>query len=62
MGNGTSAWGQSSRGCRGWGEGGHDSSGPYDRGNAPAGSGSCKEGNEIKNNKALYILNFILKH
>ncbi|XP_016136668.1 trinucleotide repeat-containing gene 6C protein-like isoform X3 [Sinocyclocheilus grahami] len=43
--NGTSAWGQSSRGCGGWGEGGHDSNGGlYGRGNAPAGSGSCQEG------------------
>ncbi|RXN14228.1 trinucleotide repeat-containing gene 6C protein-like [Labeo rohita] len=42
--NGTSAWGQPSRGCGGWGEGGHDSSGPYGRGNAPVGSGSCQEG------------------
>ncbi|KTG47283.1 hypothetical protein cypCar_00039064 [Cyprinus carpio] len=41
--NGTSAWGQPSRGCGGWGEGGHDSNGPYGRGNAPAGSGSCQE-------------------
>ncbi|XP_043097318.1 trinucleotide repeat-containing gene 6C protein isoform X1 [Puntigrus tetrazona] len=41
MDNGTSAWGQPSRG---WGEGGHDSSGPYGRGNAPAGPGSCQEG------------------
>lgn len=46
--NGTSAWGQPSRGCGGWGEGGHDSSGPYGRGNAPVGSGSCQEGNEMK--------------
>uniref|UniRef100_A0A8C2CB91 Trinucleotide repeat-containing gene 6C protein n=1 Tax=Cyprinus carpio TaxID=7962 RepID=A0A8C2CB91_CYPCA len=39
--NGTSTWGQPSRGCGRWGEGGHDSNGPYGRGNAPAGSGSC---------------------
>ncbi|XP_026069718.1 trinucleotide repeat-containing gene 6C protein-like isoform X3 [Carassius auratus] len=41
--NGTSAWGQPSRGCGGLGEGGHDSNGPYGRGNALAGSGSCQE-------------------
>ncbi|XP_059416495.1 trinucleotide repeat-containing gene 6C protein-like isoform X2 [Carassius carassius] len=41
--NGTSAWGQPSRGYGGLGEGGHDSNGSYGRGNALAGSGSCQE-------------------
>ncbi|XP_048054053.1 trinucleotide repeat-containing gene 6C protein isoform X1 [Megalobrama amblycephala] len=42
--NGTSAWGQPTKGCGRWGESAHDSSGPYGRGNAPAGSGPCQEG------------------
>ncbi|XP_056102147.1 trinucleotide repeat-containing gene 6C protein [Rhinichthys klamathensis goyatoka] len=44
--NGTSAWGQGqpTKSCGGWGESAYDSSGPYGRGNAPAGSGPCQEG------------------
>lgn len=42
--NGTSAWGQSSRGRGGWSEGSRDSSGSYGRGNAPAVSSPCQEG------------------
>lgn len=37
--NGTSAWGKPPRGCGGWGDGGHESAGPYGRGNVPPGSG-----------------------
>lgn len=45
--NGTSSWGQGqpTKSCGGWGESAYDSRGPYGRGNAPAGSGPCQEGN-----------------
>ncbi|TRY56386.1 hypothetical protein DNTS_034978 [Danionella cerebrum] len=42
--NGTSAWGQPTRVCGGWGEGARDSNGSFGRGNPPAGSGPCQEG------------------
>ncbi|XP_030636904.1 trinucleotide repeat-containing gene 6C protein isoform X2 [Chanos chanos] len=41
--NGTSAWGKPPRGCGGWGEGGHEPTGPYGRGNAHPGSAPCKQ-------------------
>ncbi|XP_031730440.1 trinucleotide repeat-containing gene 6C protein isoform X1 [Anarrhichthys ocellatus] len=39
--NGTSAWGKPPAG---WGDGGHESSGPYGRANGPTGSSACKPG------------------
>ncbi|XP_077936380.1 trinucleotide repeat-containing gene 6C protein isoform X4 [Gasterosteus aculeatus] len=42
--NGTSAWGKSTGGVGGWGDGGHESSGPYGRPNGPTGSSACKPG------------------
>uniref|UniRef100_A0A3Q4FY56 Trinucleotide repeat-containing gene 6C protein n=1 Tax=Neolamprologus brichardi TaxID=32507 RepID=A0A3Q4FY56_NEOBR len=40
--NGTSAWGKPPGGVGGWGDGGHESSGPYGRGSGPPGSAPCK--------------------
>ncbi|XP_019939758.2 trinucleotide repeat-containing gene 6C protein isoform X2 [Paralichthys olivaceus] len=42
--NGTSAWGKPTRGVGGWGDGSHETSGPYGRANAPPGSTPCKPG------------------
>ncbi|XP_063739200.1 trinucleotide repeat-containing gene 6C protein isoform X1 [Eleginops maclovinus] len=42
--NGTSAWGKTSGGVGGWGDGGHEPSGPYGRANGPTGSAPCKPG------------------
>ncbi|XP_074521638.1 trinucleotide repeat-containing gene 6C protein isoform X1 [Halichoeres trimaculatus] len=42
--NGTSAWGKPQGGVGGWGEGGHEPSGPYGRPNGPPGSAPCKPG------------------
>ncbi|KAJ4944559.1 hypothetical protein JOQ06_013102 [Pogonophryne albipinna] len=42
--NGTSAWGKSTGGAGGWGDGGHEPSGPYGRANGPTGSAPCKPG------------------
>ncbi|KAF1395078.1 hypothetical protein PFLUV_G00007820 [Perca fluviatilis] len=42
--NGTSAWGKPSGGVGGWGDGGHEPSGPYGRANGPTGSAPCKPG------------------
>ncbi|XP_062420576.1 trinucleotide repeat-containing gene 6C protein-like isoform X2 [Pungitius pungitius] len=42
--NGTSAWGKSTGGAGGWGDGGHESSGPYGRPNGPTSSSVCKPG------------------
>ncbi|XP_054460576.1 trinucleotide repeat-containing gene 6C protein [Anoplopoma fimbria] len=42
--NGTSAWGKPTGGEGGWGDGGHESSGPYGRANGPTGSSACKPG------------------
>uniref|UniRef100_A0AAX7TC65 Trinucleotide repeat-containing gene 6C protein n=1 Tax=Astatotilapia calliptera TaxID=8154 RepID=A0AAX7TC65_ASTCA len=42
--NGTSAWGKPPGGVGGWGDGGHESSGPYGRGSGPPGSAPCKPG------------------
>ncbi|XP_053711174.1 trinucleotide repeat-containing gene 6C protein-like [Synchiropus splendidus] len=42
--NGTSAWGKPPGGIVGWGDGGHEPSGPYGRPNAPPGSSLCKSG------------------
>uniref|UniRef100_UPI0037E90C78 trinucleotide repeat-containing gene 6C protein isoform X2 n=1 Tax=Semicossyphus pulcher TaxID=241346 RepID=UPI0037E90C78 len=39
--NGTSAWGKPTGG---WGDGGHEPSGPYGRANGPPGSAPCKPG------------------
>uniref|UniRef100_A0AAX7T697 Trinucleotide repeat-containing gene 6C protein n=1 Tax=Astatotilapia calliptera TaxID=8154 RepID=A0AAX7T697_ASTCA len=39
--NGTSAWGKPPGGVGGWGDGGHESSGPYGRGSGPPGSAPC---------------------
>lgn len=43
--NGTSAWGKPPGGVGGWGDGGHEPSGPYGRANGPPGSAPCKPGN-----------------
>lgn len=43
--NGTSAWGKSPAGVGGWGDGGHEPSGPYARSNGHTGSAPCKSGN-----------------
>uniref|UniRef100_A0A7N6FLR8 Trinucleotide repeat-containing gene 6C protein n=1 Tax=Anabas testudineus TaxID=64144 RepID=A0A7N6FLR8_ANATE len=42
--NGTSAWGKPPCGVGGWGDVGHESSGPYGRANGPPGSAPCKPG------------------
>ncbi|XP_008289881.1 trinucleotide repeat-containing gene 6C protein-like isoform X1 [Stegastes partitus] len=42
--NGTSAWGKPPGGVGGWGDGGHETSGPYGRANGPPGSAPCKPG------------------
>ncbi|KAL7404874.1 hypothetical protein ABVT39_020264 [Epinephelus coioides] len=42
--NGTSAWGKPPGGVGGWGDGGHEPSGPYGRANGPTGSAPCKPG------------------
>ncbi|KAI3353075.1 hypothetical protein L3Q82_019641, partial [Scortum barcoo] len=42
--NGTSAWGKPPGGVGGWGDGGHEPSGPYGRANGPPGSAACKPG------------------
>ncbi|XP_032381396.1 trinucleotide repeat-containing gene 6C protein isoform X2 [Etheostoma spectabile] len=42
--NGTSAWGKPSGGVGGWGDGGHEPSGPYGRANGPTSSAPCKPG------------------
>ncbi|KAM9857702.1 trinucleotide repeat-containing gene 6C protein [Aulostomus maculatus] len=42
--NGTSAWGKPPGGVGGWGDGGHEPSGPYGRGSGPPGSAPCKPG------------------
>uniref|UniRef100_A0A8D0AZY4 Trinucleotide repeat-containing gene 6C protein n=1 Tax=Sander lucioperca TaxID=283035 RepID=A0A8D0AZY4_SANLU len=42
--NGTSAWGKPSGGVGGWGDSGHEPSGPYGRANGPTGSAPCKPG------------------
>ncbi|XP_023146547.2 trinucleotide repeat-containing gene 6C protein-like isoform X2 [Amphiprion ocellaris] len=42
--NGTSAWGKPPGGVGGWGDGGHEPSGPYGRANGPPGSAPCKPG------------------
>ncbi|XP_028273936.1 trinucleotide repeat-containing gene 6C protein isoform X2 [Parambassis ranga] len=42
--NGTSAWGKPPGGVGGWGEGGHEPSGPYGRANGPPASAPCKPG------------------
>uniref|UniRef100_A0A668APC7 Trinucleotide repeat-containing gene 6C protein n=1 Tax=Myripristis murdjan TaxID=586833 RepID=A0A668APC7_9TELE len=42
--NGTSAWGKPPGGVGGWGDGGHEPSGPYGRANGPSGSAPCKPG------------------
>uniref|UniRef100_A0A673CVH1 Trinucleotide repeat-containing gene 6C protein n=1 Tax=Sphaeramia orbicularis TaxID=375764 RepID=A0A673CVH1_9TELE len=39
--NGTSAWGKPPGGVGGWGDGGHEPSGPYGRANGPPGSAPC---------------------
>ncbi|XP_053184769.1 trinucleotide repeat-containing gene 6C protein-like isoform X1 [Scomber japonicus] len=42
--NGTSAWGKPQGSVGGWGDGGHESSGPYGRANGPSGPAPCKPG------------------
>ncbi|XP_054634430.1 trinucleotide repeat-containing gene 6C protein isoform X1 [Dunckerocampus dactyliophorus] len=42
--NGTSAWGKPPGGVGGWGDGGHEPSGPYGRANGPSCSAPCKPG------------------
>ncbi|KAM7394083.1 hypothetical protein PAMP_020904 [Pampus punctatissimus] len=42
--NGTSAWGKPPGGVGGWGDGGHEPSGPYGRANGPPGPVPCKPG------------------
>ncbi|XP_038569684.1 trinucleotide repeat-containing gene 6C protein isoform X1 [Micropterus salmoides] len=42
--NGTSAWGKPQGVVGGWGDGGHEPSGPYGRANGPPGSAPCKPG------------------
>ncbi|TKS67989.1 Trinucleotide repeat-containing gene 6C protein [Collichthys lucidus] len=42
--NGTSAWGKPPGGVGGWGDGGHEPSGPYGRASGPPGSAPCKPG------------------
>ncbi|XP_015251900.1 PREDICTED: trinucleotide repeat-containing gene 6C protein-like [Cyprinodon variegatus] len=42
--NGTSAWGKPPGGLGGWGDGGHEPSGPYVRSNGPTGPAPCKSG------------------
>uniref|UniRef100_A0A672G2Z0 Trinucleotide repeat-containing gene 6C protein n=1 Tax=Salarias fasciatus TaxID=181472 RepID=A0A672G2Z0_SALFA len=42
--NGTSAWGKPPGGVGGWGDGGHEPSGPYGRANGPPGAAPCKPG------------------
>ncbi|XP_067353514.1 trinucleotide repeat-containing gene 6C protein isoform X1 [Channa argus] len=42
--NGTSAWGKPPGGVGGWGDVGHEPSGPYGRANGPPGSAPCKPG------------------
>lgn len=45
--NGTSAWGKPPGSVGGWGDGGHESSGPYGRANGPSGPAPCKPGNTL---------------
>lgn len=45
MDNGTSAWGKPPGGVGGWGDSGHEPSGPYGRANGPPVSAPCKPGN-----------------
>ncbi|KAM3623058.1 uncharacterized protein V6R79_006350 [Siganus canaliculatus] len=42
--NGTSAWGKPPGGVGGWGDSGHEPSGPYGRAGGPPGSAPCKPG------------------
>ncbi|XP_078138944.1 trinucleotide repeat-containing gene 6C protein [Centroberyx gerrardi] len=42
--NGTSAWGKPPGSVGGWGDGGHEPSGPYSRTNGPPGPAPCKPG------------------